>query len=68
MYCLTIVTNDRGLLFADSDLIGIPHRLVIGERNLNEGMIEYKARNKAESSLLPYNEILDLLDTQFRSF
>ncbi len=75
-HCLTlgidVLLDDRnerpGVLFADSDLIGIPHRLVIGERNLNEGMIEYKARNKAESSLLPYNEILDLLDTQFRSF
>lgn len=58
--------NERpGVLFADSDLIGIPHRLVVGERNLNEGMIEYKARNKSDSSLLANETILDWLDHRF---
>ena len=69
-HCLTrgidVLLDDRnerpGVLFADSDLIGIPHRLVIGERNLNEGMIEYKARNKAESSLLSQDDVLSFLD------
>ncbi len=42
--------NDRpGVLFADNDLMGIPHRLVVSERNLQEGEIEYKARNQADS-------------------
>ncbi|MBA2711761.1 MAG: proline--tRNA ligase [Tatlockia sp.] len=41
--------NERpGVLFADSDLIGIPHRFVIGERGLEQNLVEYKARNKAE--------------------
>jgi prolyl-tRNA synthetase len=41
--------NERpGVLFADSDLIGIPHRFVIGERSLEQNVIEYKARDKAE--------------------
>lgn len=45
--------NERpGVLFADNDLIGIPHRLVVSERNLVQGLIEYKARNNAESQLL----------------
>lgn len=53
---IDVLLDDRqerpGVLFADSDLIGIPHRLVISERNLNEGNVEYKARNQAESSLI----------------
>lgn len=42
--------NERpGVLFADSDLIGIPHRLVVSERNLADGLIEYKSRNTDET-------------------
>ena len=42
--------NERpGVMFAESDLIGIPHRIVIGERGLSEGKVEYKARNQAEA-------------------
>ena len=50
--------NERpGVLFADSELIGIPHRLVIGERNLAEGMVEYKARTDSESRLIPISDL-----------
>ena len=35
-----------GSKFADADLIGIPHRLVIGERGLDRGEIEYKSRRE----------------------
>ncbi len=42
--------NERpGVMFAESDLIGIPHRLVVGERGLVEGNIEYKSRKAAEA-------------------
>ncbi len=50
--------NERpGVLFADSELIGIPHRLVVGERNLAEGMIEYTSRVNGESKLVPLAEM-----------
>ena len=43
-----ILFDDRGLrpgvAFADMDLVGIPHRLILGERGLDKGMIEYKCR------------------------
>ncbi|MFY7698125.1 MAG: proline--tRNA ligase [Legionella sp.] len=56
-----VLLDDRperpGVLFADNDLIGIPHRLVIGERNLTEQLVEYKARNQKESTLLPIAEL-----------
>ena len=49
-----VLLDDRGerpgVMFAESDLIGIPHRIVIGERGLAEGSVEYKARNQAEAS------------------
>ena len=53
---IDVMLDDRferpGVLFADNDLIGIPHRLVVSERNLAQGMIEYKARENAEASLV----------------
>ncbi len=54
--------NERpGVLFADSELIGIPHRLVIGERNLAEGMVEYKARTGGESQLIALADLPEFL-------
>ena len=49
-----VALDDRGLrpggMFADADLLGIPHRLVIGERGLDAGKLEYKRRDAAEAS------------------
>src|SRR5690554_2421536 len=57
-----VLLDDRderpGAKFADSDLIGIPHRFVIGEKTLNKGEVEYKARNQADASYIA----LDALD------
>jgi prolyl-tRNA synthetase len=51
--------NERpGVKFADMELIGIPHRLVVGDRALADGNIEYKGRTDQESQLLPRGEIL----------
>ncbi|WP_133138928.1 proline--tRNA ligase [Legionella genomosp. 1] len=54
--------NERpGVLFADSDLVGIPHRLVISERHLEQQSVEYKARNKEELSMIPLDEVSDFV-------
>jgi len=54
--------NERpGVKFADMELIGIPHRIVIGDRALAEDNIEYKGRRDEESRLLPRDEIVDFL-------
>ena len=46
--------NERpGVKFADMELLGIPHRLVIGDRALAEGDVEYKGRRDAEPTLIP---------------
>ncbi len=45
-----------GAMFADMELIGVPHRVVIGDRGLKEGQIEYKGRRDTEARNLPLNE------------
>ena len=46
-----------GVMFAELDLIGIPHRIIVGERNLKEGRAEYKSRKSGESELFAAAEI-----------
>jgi prolyl-tRNA synthetase len=43
-------------MFADLELIGIPHRVTIGERSLKEGNIEYQGRRESKASLIPLAE------------
>ena len=51
---IEVMLDDRderpGVMFADMELIGIPHRIVIGERGLKEGKVEYQARRDAEAT------------------
>ena len=59
------VLDDRevrpGVMFADMELIGIPHRVVISERNLTAGQVEYRGRREADSILIPRPALLDQL-------
>jgi prolyl-tRNA synthetase len=45
------------------DLIGIPHRFVIGERGIDEGVIEYKKRSAKETTVIPAESIISFLTT-----
>ena len=47
-----------GEKFADSDLIGIPHRLVISERSSEKGGVEYKKRTESEASIISFEDIV----------
>ena len=54
--------NERpGVKFADLELIGIPHRVVIGERGLDAGVFEYRGRRDAEARELTKAELLAVL-------
>ncbi len=54
--------NERpGVMFADMELIGIPHRIVVGERGLAEGKLEYKGRTDGEARMVAAGEIAALL-------
>ena len=62
-----VLLDDRGLrpgvMFADADLIGIPHRVTIGERGLDKNIFEYKHRRDAEARDIPAttDAVLDIL-------
>ena len=54
--------NERpGVLFAETELIGIPHRVVVGDRGLADNKLEYKGRTDAEATMVPRTEILAFL-------
>jgi prolyl-tRNA synthetase len=54
---IDVLLDDRdarpGVKFADSELMGIPHRIVIGERGLAAGNLEYRHRSETESTEIP---------------
>ena len=62
---LEVLFDDRnarpGVKFADAELIGIPHRLVVSDRGLAEGVLEYRHRRDEESRNLKREEALNLL-------
>ncbi|HQW39492.1 MAG TPA: proline--tRNA ligase, partial [Usitatibacteraceae bacterium] len=47
-----------GVMLADQELVGIPHRVVIGERGLKEGVVEYQHRRDAEATKVPLAEVV----------
>jgi len=47
-----------GVMFADMELIGIPHRIVIGERSLKENQVEYQARTEPEAQVVGLSDIV----------
>lgn len=54
--------NERpGVKFADTELMGIPHRIVIGDRGLKEGTLEYKGRLDTDSQNIELANILDFV-------
>jgi prolyl-tRNA synthetase len=62
---IEVLYDDRnvsaGEKFADSDLIGIPYRIVISEKNLKDNMLEIKARQTGEVKKVGKDEILKSL-------
>jgi prolyl-tRNA synthetase len=48
-------------MFADLELIGIPHRLTVGERGLRDGKIEHQARTDASARAIELQSVPDLL-------
>lgn len=56
-----------GTMLADTDLMGIPHRIVVGDRGLEAGSIEYKGRRDAEKQEISVNDILDFLKANVKA-
>ena len=63
-----VILDDRGerpgVMFADWELIGVPHRVVIGERGLKEGKLEYQARRDTEATAVAADEMAAFLQAR----
>ena len=60
-------SNQRpGVMFANMELIGIPHRLVVAERGLEKGVIEYKGRRDASSTDIKIDEVLKFIKEKLK--
>jgi len=68
---IDVLLDDRpvrpGVMFSDMELIGIPHRIVVGEKNLDKDMLEYRARRDAGNQDIPRSEILTFLKAKLAS-
>lgn len=62
---IEVLLDDRderpGVMFADMELIGIPHRIVVGERGLKQSIVEYQQRKDQISQTIPINEIFSFI-------
>ncbi|WKX25888.1 proline--tRNA ligase [Tatumella ptyseos] len=67
---LDVILDDRkerpGVMFADMELIGVPHSIVIGDRNLDNNEIEYKNRRTGEKEMLSPEAIVERLLSQIK--
>ncbi len=65
---VAVLLDDRderpGVMFADMELIGIPHRIVIGERGLKESQIEYQGRRDEKATVIPLQNAVQLLKSK----
>ena len=65
---IEVLLDDRderpGVMFADMELIGIPHRVVVGERGLKEGKLEYQGRREQTSTAVALDELLAFVEAR----
>ena len=68
---IDVLFDDRkerpGVMFADMELIGIPHQIVVGERNLDENAVEYKSRVSGDKEKIAIEDALRLILQKFIS-
>ncbi|RJT38633.1 proline--tRNA ligase [Rahnella woolbedingensis] len=65
---IDVILDDRkerpGVMFADMELIGVPHHVVIGDRNLDAEELEYKNRRSSEKQMIKQSDIVEYLLSQ----
>ncbi|MDB5762719.1 MAG: proline--tRNA ligase [Herminiimonas sp.] len=65
------VVDDRGerpgVMFADWELIGVPHRIVIGDRGLKDGTLEYQGRRDAAATAVPLAQMVDFVKGKLKA-
>ena len=68
---IDVVLDDRderpGVMFADMELIGVPHRVVVSERGLKEGQLEYQGRQDSAATKLPQAEATKMIEERVKA-
>ncbi len=68
---IDVVLDDRderpGVMFADMELIGVPHRVVVSDRGLKEGMLEYQGRTDASGTKIAQQEAVGFIEERVKS-
>jgi prolyl-tRNA synthetase len=68
---IEVLLDDRrerpGVMFANAELIGIPHRLVVGERGLDNGEIEYKGRTDKKAQSVPMDKVIEFIQEKLKN-
>ena len=66
-----VLLDDRGerpgIMFADMELIGIPHRIIVGDKSLDNNVYEYKSRSGSASEEVPVEQITDFIVNKLNS-
>jgi prolyl-tRNA synthetase len=67
---IEVLYDDRdarpGVKFADAELLGIPHRVVVGERGLDAGTLEYRHRRGTDSVDVPQQAALEFIRSRLQ--
>ena len=68
---IDVLFDDRGerpgIMFADMELIGIPHRIIVGDKSLDKNVYEYKSRQNNETEEIPVDQILSCITSKLKS-
>ena len=68
---MDVILDDRserpGAMFADWELIGVPHRITIGERGLKAGEVEYQHRRDVAATSVSVKDILSLIQSRLKA-
>jgi len=68
---IDVMFDDRvarpGVMFAEMELMGIPHRLVVSDKGLKENQFEYKGRLDSEAQMIPRESVLEFIREQLES-
>jgi prolyl-tRNA synthetase len=66
-----VLIDDRGerpgIMFADMELIGIPHRIIVGDKSLDNNVYEYKSRASSDAEEVPVEQIIDFITGKLTS-
>jgi len=68
---IDVVLDDRderpGVMFADMELIGVPHRVVVSDRGLKEGMLEYQGRSDATGTKIAQQDAVQFIQERVKA-